>query len=95
MLWHEVLVIQKALVRTTETSLHGENIGDLELAPKGHSSRSLFWFVHTEARILKGEVVEELTHYEWEYTCCMRPIFEIVSVHEDVLAPWVSMKVAY
>ena len=42
MLWHEVLVIQKALVRTTETSLHGENIGDLELAPESHSSRSLF-----------------------------------------------------
>ena len=68
MLRHEVLIVEETLVCATETSLHREYVGDLELSPESHARCCLLRLVHAEARVLKREEIEELAHDEGEDT---------------------------
>ena len=94
MLGHEMLILQRALIRSTETSLKGKNARDLKLSEQSHTRRCLFTPMHAEARLFEGEEVEKLAHDEGEYSRRMRSILKVVSVHEDVLPSGMTMQIA-
>ena len=93
MLRHEVLIVEESLVCSTETSLHREYVGDLELSPEGHARCCLLRLVHAEARVLEGEEIKELAHDEGEDTSRMWSLVEVIAVHEDVLSSRMTMQV--
>ena len=50
--------------------------------------------MHRETRVLEGEVVAQLAHYEGEHSRLMRPRLEVVAIHEDILPSRMSVQVA-
>ena len=89
-----MLVFKLAFISSAKAGFKGEDARDLKLTPESDTLRRLFRFVHAKARVLKAEKVEQLTHDEWEHARLVRALLKIVSIHEDILAAGVSMKIA-
>ena len=94
MLWHEVLILKLAFVSATETCLKREDARYFQLSEKCYTSCCLFGSMHSEARVFKREEIKKLAHNEWKNSRCMRSVFEVVAIHENVLATRVTVKIA-
>ena len=89
-----MLVFVLSYISSTETSLHGKNIGNPELFEHGYPSRLLFVFAHTESALFEREKVAKLRHDVREHSCLTGHFFDIISVHEYILLSAMTVQVA-
>lgn len=81
-----MLILELAHVGAAETSLHGKDVGDVQLLVHGNSSSTVFQSIHREATLLEAEKVAYFGQNIREHSCGVRLFFNIITIHEDVLS---------
>ena len=90
----KVLVLVLPSIRATERCFHGEYVGYVKLLKHCYSCRLFLILAHRKPRLLKTEVIAQLRHNIGKDSSGMRPIFDIVAIHKDVLPSRMPVEIA-
>ena len=89
-----MLVLKGPFVSSAETGFHSENIGYVYLLEHGNSSRSVFKSIHREPALLEREVITYFGQDVGKYSCAVRLVLNVITVHKDIFTSRVAMQIA-
>ena len=82
-------------VHASERALHSVDAGNVtKFLKKSYSSCAFLAFLNTKSRIFKAEIGVDFAHQEREDSARPRIVFEVATVHENVLFARVTMQIA-